>query len=137
MSYSKVNKSFWYDSKVENWDFESKFFALYLLTNHHSNTEGLYKLPLAYISFDLKLEKEKIKDLLNYLIKEDFINYDQQNSIVFIKKGLKYNKIKNKSQRKSAFNKIDNLSQSYLFQQFIKAAEKYDPQFAKFVKKRI
>jgi hypothetical protein len=137
MNYSKVDRSFWYDSKVENWDFESKFFALYLLTNHHSNSEGLYKLPLAYIAFDLKLEEKRIRDLLNCLIQAGFISYDEQNSIIFIKKSLKYNAIKNKNQQIAAFNRVANLKHSYLFNKFIKAAETYDAKFANFLKKNI
>lgn len=136
MSFSKVNNSFWCDSKVENWDSTTKFFALYLMTNQHSNSEGFYKLPLAYISFDLKLKTEKIKDLISYLTTQDFISYDQQNSIVFIKKALKYNQIKNQNQRQAAYNKLDNLKHSYLYQHFIRAAENYDQQFADFLKKK-
>ncbi|MGM0549347.1 MAG: hypothetical protein ACQER0_08770 [Bacillota bacterium] len=136
MNYSKVDKSFWHDSKVENWQQQTKFFALYLLTNQHNNSEGFYKLPLAYISFDLNLKTEKVKKMLQQLENDDFISYDYQDSIILITKGLKYNCSKNKNQRQSAYNKITNLRQSSLFPEFIKQAELYDSKFAKFLKER-
>ena len=137
MSYSKVDRSFWCDSKVESWNSDVKLFALYLLTNHHSNSEGFYKLPLAYMSFVLKLEKENIRELLTQLIKDNFIAYDEQNSIILINKNLKYNNIKNKNQRIAAYKRIENLTHSYLFQKFIKIAETYDKKFASFIKKKM
>ena len=136
MSFSKVDESFWYDSKVENWPQQTKFFALYLLTNHHNNSEGFYKLPLAYISFDLDLEADQTKEMIQQLENENFIRYDYHNSTILINKGLKYNNVKNKNQRQSAYNRITNLKQSFLYQQFIKQAEIYDKKFAKFLKSR-
>ena len=136
MGFSKVDNSFWYDSKVENWDQQTKYFALYLLTNQHNNSEGFYKLPVAYISFDLNLTADRIKVMLQKLEQDDFISYDYQNSIILINKGLKYNSVKNKNQRQTAYNKINNLRQSSLFPQFIKQAELYDKRFAKYLKER-
>lgn len=136
MGFSKVDKSFWYDSKVESWQEQTKFFALYLLTNQHTNSEGFYKLPVAYISFDLNLKAEKINKMLQQLEEEDFISYDYQQSIILIKKGLKYNNVKNKNQRKSAYNRIANLRQSSLFPLFIEQAKIYDRKFAKYLERK-
>ncbi|TDO95007.1 hypothetical protein DFR79_1012 [Halanaerobium saccharolyticum] len=137
MKFNKVDTSFWIDEKVRAWDYKTKFLALYILTNQHRYSEGLYRLPKQYIAGDLSISIEEVNQLLNNLIDNGFIAYDEKNSIILIKKALKYSPIINKNHQKAALKKLNELPKSYLFNEFLKLAEKYNNSFAKYLKKEL
>jgi curved DNA-binding protein CbpA len=109
--------------------------ALYILTNSHRSSEGLYRLPKYYIAGDLSISPKEVTILLDKLIRYDFIQYDEKNSIIFIKKALKYAPARNKNHQISAVKKLDELPKTYLFQELLRTAEKYNLSFADFLKK--
>lgn len=134
MNFSKVDSSFWTDEKVRSWDNKTQFMALYILTNSHRNSEGLYRLPKYYIAGDLSISPKEVTRLLDKLISCNFIQYDEENSIIFINKALKYDPTKNKNHQISAAKKLNELPKTYLFNELLKAAEKYNKSFARFLK---
>jgi hypothetical protein len=137
MKFNKVDTSFWIDEKVRAWDYKTKFLALYILTNQHRYSEGLYRLPKHYIAGDLSISIEEVEQLLNNLIGNGFIAYDEKNSIILIKRALKYSPIINKNHQKSALKKLNELPKSYLFNEFLNLAEQYNNSFAKYLKKEL
>lgn len=137
MKFNKLESNFWTDEKVRAWDNKTQFLALYILTNPHRHTEGLYRLPKHYIAGDLSISIEKVDQLLDNLIKTDFIAYDDKNSIILIKKALKYSPTKNKNHQKSALKKLKELPKTYLFKEFLSLAETYNKSFAEYLKKEL
>ncbi|RAK06295.1 hypothetical protein C8C77_12514 [Halanaerobium saccharolyticum] len=137
MKFNKVDTSFWIDEKVRAWDDKTKFLALYILTNQHRYSEGLYRLPKHYIAGDLSISIEEVDQLLNNLIGNEFIAYDEKNSIILIKRALKYSPLINKNHQKAALKKLTELPKSYLFNEFLKLAEKHNNTFAKYLKKEL
>jgi len=135
MSYNKIQDNFWIDEKVRSWDFKTRMIALYLLTNQHRISEGLYRLPLSYIVEDMELEKEEILKSVERLTADNFIKYDRANSMVLIINALKYQPLQNINHCKAALNKLDELPSSPLLEDFIKQAEKYNSKFYNFLKK--
>lgn len=137
MKFNKLESNFWTDEKVRAWDTKTQFLALYILTNPHRHTEGLYRLPKHYIAGDLSISIEKVDKLLADLIKTDFIAYDDKNSIILIKKALKYSPTRNKNHQKAALKKLKELPKTYLFKEFLTLAEKYNKSFASYLKKEL
>jgi hypothetical protein len=108
--------------------------ALYILTNSHRNSEGLYRLPKYYIAGDLSISPREVNMLLDKLISCNFIQYDESNSIILINKALKYDPTKNKNHQISAAKKLTELPKTYLFNELLKSAEKFNKSFADFLK---
>lgn len=129
MHYNKVQNNFWRDYPRKGWDNNTKLIAIYLLTNHHRNTEGLFVLAKGYIMADLGLSKEEIDKALKVLIKDDFICYDSNYSVFMITNALKYNTLKNPNHQKSALNKLENLPPTHLFFDFLEKTKEYCPSF--------
>lgn len=134
MGYNKIQDNFWIDEKVKNWDFKTRMIALYLLSNQHSISEGLYHLPLSYMAEDMCLKKEEILEGVNKLSADNFIKYDKDNSIILIINALKYQPLNNINHYKSALNKLEALPTSPLLQCFIEQAELYNPKFYSYLK---
>lgn len=137
MKFSKVNSSFWIDEEVRNWDVKTKQLAIYILTNQHRNSEGLFRLPKYYMAGDLNLKLKEINEIVDTLIQADFIEYDDENSIILIKKALKYDPTRNKNHQKAAVKKLKELPKSDLFISFLSLAEKYNKSFALYLKKEL
>ena len=62
--------------------------AIYILVNRHRITEGLYRLPKAYICQDLGWTLEQMAAPFAELLKAGFIKYDDKASVVLVAKGL-------------------------------------------------
>lgn len=137
MRFHKVDSSFWIDEETRMWDVKTKQLAIYILTNQHRNSEGLFRLPKYYIAGDLNFKIDEINEIIDTLIQSDFIEYDDQNSIILIKKALKYDPTKNKNHQKAAVKKLQELPKSDLFLDFLKLAEKYNKSFAVYLKKEM
>jgi hypothetical protein len=135
MGYNKIQDNFWIDEKVRSWNFKTRMIALYLLSNQHSFSEGLYRLPLSYIAEDMELEKEEILKTIEKLSSDRFIKYDRDNSIILIINALKYQPLQNINHCKAALNKLKQLPASPLFNDFITQAKKYNSKFYKFLEK--
>jgi len=80
----------------------------------------------------LSISIEEVEQLLNKLINDEFIAYDEKNSVILIKRALKYSPIINKNHQKSALKKLNELPKSYLFNEFLNLAEQYNNSFAKY-----
>jgi hypothetical protein len=137
MKFNKLNSSFWIDKKVRSWDDKTRQLALYILTNPHRSTEGLYRLPKYYMAGDLEFKLEEIDEFLKKLIDCGFISYDWQNSLILIRKALKYDPTKNKNHQKAAIKILKELPKSVLFFEFLELAKKYNNSFAKYLEETI
>lgn len=135
MTYQKVQTNFWINNKVRSWDFKTRMIALYLLTNQHRISEGLYRLPLSYIAEDLQLKVKDIKKAIERLSRDQFIKYDRDNSMILIINALKYQPLQNINHIKAAVNKLAALPISPLLGELIRLAECYNPKFYNFLKK--
>ena len=58
---------FWTDARVRQWDDPTRMLALYLLTCPHRNLEGLFRLPLSYVTADLDWPMAKLREAMRQL----------------------------------------------------------------------
>lgn len=91
--FRSVHVSFWNDTKVvDSFTKDDKYFMLYLLTNPQTNLIGCYEISFKQMSYDLDLDKNEIKALLERLEKElDVIIFSKSTNEILIKNWAKYN----------------------------------------------
>lgn len=88
--YRSIDSKFWDDRDIKNLkDPFKKLFFLYLITNKHSHSAGIYPIPMAYIAHDLDESVETVQNGLKCLLPK-FIEYDFQTEEVFVKNMLFY-----------------------------------------------
>lgn len=104
--YTKIRESFWTDEKVCRIPDKGKLAYLYLLTSPHRNILGLYRLPLAYMAFDLRWEPQEAQEAIKCLEAEQFILYDRESAFVLVRRFLKHNRLENPNQIKAAMAKL-------------------------------
>lgn len=138
-SYHKVSLLFWKDPQVRSWlkagEHLTVTSALYLLTCDHKNSEGLYWLPMEYVSTDLALEADQVGECMARLMDKGFMEYDRDAEVVFLPKALKYHEPKARNQIKGAITALEGVPETYLFGHFVTAAESLAPTLAKEIRK--
>lgn len=112
--YTKIHDTFWTDAKVNRLGSQIKLAYLYLLTSPHRNLLGLYRLPVAYMAFDLRWDPEDAKEAVRILESEGFITYDRGSSFVLVKRFLKHNRLENPNQTKAALAKLKEIGSNPL-----------------------
>ena len=127
--YNRISERFWTDEKVLNWDNNTKFLALYLLTCPHRNTEGLFRLPKQYIIADLNWDKQELDKAFNQLLEDGFIEYDEKVKVIYIPRAIKYQSPDNPNQEKSAIRKLKEIPKSELMDKFITETRKHNKGF--------
>lgn len=124
--YAKVSIKFWTDEKILSLSEKTKLLALYLLTSPHSNSLGLYYLPLQYVSADLGFGVKEVMEGIKELEKIQFCIYDENTRVVFLPNFLTYNSFQNVNQVKGAVAKLSELPDTVLFKEFRNILENFD-----------
>jgi hypothetical protein len=112
--YHRVLTSIW----DEPWTDDVRLVALYLLSNRHRTTEGIYRLPLSYAAEDLGWPTERLGDALKSLIDDEFVRYDPQAKVVLIRNALKVQKPENPNQIKAAVKAVAELPPTAVLAEF-------------------
>jgi hypothetical protein len=124
--YWRVGPGIWRKS----WSEDARLLALYILTNGHRTSEGLFYLPKGYICADLGWTPKRLDGPFRELLDAGFIEYDEAASVVLIVKAMRWQRPENPNNRKHAAKKLAGVPVSYLFCDFMDAAQVYAPEFA-------
>jgi hypothetical protein len=81
------DSGYWTDPFVQTLPLEGKALYVYLWTNNHCNQAGLYEITPETISFEMKLEKERISELMRLL--EPKVKWYPSHNLVWVKNFLK------------------------------------------------
>ncbi len=103
-NYRKVHTKFWTDHKVEPLTKESKLLALYLMTNPHRSSSGLYPITKSRMARDCSMKVEEVDTALEELAEAGLVLYDDESSTVLVINAVKYLATKSKEMRKSVIN---------------------------------
>jgi hypothetical protein len=103
-NYRKVHTKFWTDHKVESLSKEGKLLLLYLMTNPHRPSSGLYQITKERMARDCTMTVEEVEKALMELAARELVLYDNENSTVLIINAVKYLATKSKEMRKSVVN---------------------------------
>ncbi len=103
-NYRKVHTKFWTDQKVEPLSKESKLLVLYLMTNPHRSSSGLYQITKGRIARDCSMELGEVNRALEELAEAGLVLYHDETSTVLVVNAVKYLATKSKEMRKSVVN---------------------------------
>jgi len=131
MNYNRVFHKFFTDLDVLKWEREARHFALYLLTCPYRTSEGFFQLPLGHASLEWGFPVDKLESLLFYLQQHQFLLWDDDNSLVLLLNGLKYERPTGPLQEKGAVNKLKELpSDTPLWPAFYQCCAEFSPSLA-------
>jgi len=77
-----LNTKFWSDPFIQDLDYQSKLFYLYLLTNEHTNICGIYEISKKTMSFESGLSVKEIGKSIDTLSKGKKVYYIQNYIII-------------------------------------------------------
>jgi hypothetical protein len=123
--YNRVEHTIW----LQPWDNDVRLLAFYLLTCEHRTTEGLYRLPLAYVAEDLGWPQAKVAKRFQVLVAAGFVEHDPNAQVVLIVKALERQR-PNPNQAIAAIKKLRLLPQTPLRRRFYALAEASSPALA-------
>ena len=124
--YTRVESRFWQDEKMRVVSDDARYLMLYFLTSPHRNIVGFYFLPLPYACFDLGWDEKRFMKALQELLSAGLIIYDKQVHVVLVKNYLKHNPLENPNQVKSAIEKLREIPETLLFQDFLEIVKQFD-----------
>lgn len=91
----------------------------YLLTSPHRTSEGLFRLPLAYIDGDLGIPPNRTKIHLHALEEARYLYWDEENDLILDRNALWVNPCRGEKRVPSAIKKLRGLPiSSPLFHKF-------------------
>lgn len=121
-TYHRVYSRIW----DEPWHEDTRTLALYVLTCKHKRMEGLYRLPLEYVTGDLGWPMGKVRKHLSILESNGTLRYDHKAKVVWIVKALKI-QAPNENQAKYAAKALRALPPTSLFEAFAEACAAQAP----------
>lgn len=137
MLYTRVESRFWQDEKMRAVSDDARCIMLYFLTSPHRNILGFYFLPSPYACFDLGWDEKRFKKGLQELIDIGSVKYDFEAHVVLVKNYLKHNPLNNPNQVKSAIERLDEVPQTQLLQDFLTVLEQLYKPFMEPLQKRL
>lgn len=127
--YIRIASKIWQDDKFRAISDEAKLLYLYILTSQHSNMIGYYLLPKPYVAYDLKWLPEQLNKRFSELLQIGLIKYCDKGDVVLIPNFLKYNTIQNPNQAKGAVNRLKEVPQNTLVDEFLACIKEYAEPF--------
>jgi hypothetical protein len=128
--YGVIQTAYWTDDKIAALSTPAKLLGAYLLTCPHSNAIGCFRLPMGYISEDLRWDTDTVQDALGELSDIGFICRDNASGWTLIRKFLEFNTIENPNVGKACMRMIDGVPSAFpYFHQMIAALEPYANRF--------
>lgn len=130
-SYHRIGSRIWH----ERWDDDTMLVALYLLTNEHRTSEGIYRLPLEYGATDRRWPMKRFSRAFDVLVAENFVEYDPDAQVVLIVNALKWQQPGNPNQKKGAMRKLLALPRTPLLKRFEELTLIHAPDLHQFLSK--
>lgn len=127
--YIRIASKVWQDDKFRTISDEAKLLYLYILTSQHSNMIGYYLLPKPYVAYDLKWLPEQLNKRFTELLQIGLVKYCDKGDVVLIPNFLKYNTIQNPNQAKGAVNRLKEVPQNTLVDEFLACIKEYAEPF--------
>ena len=111
--YGKIYPQFW--DSFRGQDSDVMLLGAYLLTCHHRNMIGCYRLPITYAADDLEWEPTRVSNALGQLAAMGFATYCFRSRFVWVHKFLEFNPLENPNQRTGAWCKAEEIPQNCEF----------------------
>lgn len=125
-----VYPKFWAKAKRMAWSDQVVRLGLYLITCKHRNLEGLYHLPLAYVEADNGWSRRTVKESLDQLLRDGFVEYDDEAEVVLLRNALEYYQPKSPRQIAGALTALETLPVTPLLRGLLDSADTHAEGFA-------
>lgn len=79
-SYGRVPTDFWIEAKEKQLSDDGRQLMVYLMTCHHGNCIGCFRIPVAYIAEDLCWGFERVTETLSETVSKGFLDRDENRS---------------------------------------------------------
>jgi hypothetical protein len=86
--------------------------------------EGIFLLPLPYVSADLRWTLKKVNKAIAFLTAEGFLRFDAQTNTLLLRNALRYQTPENSNQATSCIRRVAALPNSELLFEFLDLAKK-------------
>ncbi len=126
MAFHMVSSDFWQDT--EDWSSDERSMAIYLLTCPHRTKEGLFRLLPAYVSAELRFERERALETFDALAARGWVKYDRAGKVMFLCKSLRWFPPKGPKSIAGACSAVAELRGTVLFGDFAEAAREWAPE---------
>lgn len=113
--YGQIQSSFWGDPDIRSLDDVSKLMAAYLLTSPHTNGLGCFRLPLGYLSDDLRKGIETVSKGYAELYQTGFLSRCDETDFILIRNFLKWNPISNPKVAKARVKEFDLIPKKFRY----------------------
>lgn len=125
--YGRVYAQYWTSADIIGLPIETKCIGAYLLSCHHGNMLGCFRLPKAYVVDDLRMGSETVSEGFQNLSDTGFLIYDSELSWVLIRNFLKWNSIENPNQGKAAAKLVQQVPVSSIIHNHLVLILKENP----------
>jgi hypothetical protein len=114
--YHRVPTSFW--MLARDWEDRLRNLGLYVQTCEHRTTEGLYRLPLAYVAADLAWPTGVPARQMRNLVSTGFVRYDERAEVVLLPGALEVQVPTTENQIKGAVTRLQSVPPTPLLADF-------------------
>lgn len=126
MGFRKVDSRLWDDAKFRRLTSDGRLLWLYLLTNPHAGSLGIYVISKATMADDLQWKLAKLERTFSAILAKDMAKYDPPSRTLLILNYLKYNAgFTNAASKAAAIRQLKGLPNSPLIQPFMDLAKLY------------
>lgn len=126
MGFRKVDSRLWDDAKFRRLTSDGRLLWLYLLTNPHAGSLGIYVISKATMADDLQWKLAKLERNLSELLAKGMAQYHEPTRTLLLPNYLKYNSgFSNSASKAAAMRQLKSLPNSPLIQPFIDLAKLY------------
>ena len=116
-----VTPAVW-NNRIISLGIETTLIYLYVLSNPHRFSEGLYRLPKAYVVADLHMDMEQVERAIKALEAEGLIRYDDSAEVVLDPQALHFLPPVSQRQIDGAITKLRQVPKTPLLQELWKLA---------------
>lgn len=110
--YYRVSPQYWHLSR--DWEDRLRLLGLYVQTCEHRTTEGLYRLPVAYIAADLAWPAKTAEQKLADLATTGYIHYDDRAEVILVTDALEVQAPTTKDQVTGAIRRLRTVPATHL-----------------------
>lgn len=79
-TYGNVPGRFWIEAKEKGLSDDGRQLMVYLMSCHHGNSIGCFRMPVAYIADDLGWDFERVSSTLSETVSKGFLERDEERS---------------------------------------------------------
>lgn len=128
--YHRVYPRIWTNPEFRAWSEDARLAALYLLTCPHRNSEGLFRLPMPWVEYELQWAADRTERAFVELERHAFIERDTSVDLVHLVNALRWNRPAGPKQIKGAVNQLAEVPPSPLRLHYLERCDELNPALA-------